>query len=332
MSAPSVGEQLKTARTKLGVTIKEVAQATKIQPWVLEAVEADRLASTMSPIYSRSFVSAYAKYLQLDPKPLLTVLFPEAAPVQAVAAKAKAAPAKTRTVAVTAKAVAAATAKRTTSAPARPAVLAEVAEPVAMQTVAFERAVEPVDETAVELAPVAAVANPAAPQVRESRPRIEPTAPMWSWPKISWQALRYPATVAAGLVALVAVVRTNPFHALSAKFPHQQASVSVSMKKPASAKQEMTVQLASDQPLELAITAHRAMWVSVKSDGKLLAQRQLVVGAQEIWRANKKLEVILAKPSQADVTINGQVINPLVIAHRGRLLITHKQIEAIPEF
>jgi len=72
----SVGQQLQQARTESRVTLKDVSQQTKIQPWVLEALEADRLHTTMSPIYVKSFVTTYAKFLRLEPAALLAQLFP----------------------------------------------------------------------------------------------------------------------------------------------------------------------------------------------------------------------------------------------------------------
>jgi len=76
---PSVGEQLQRARAELRLSLKDVAQATKIQPWVLEALERDQLQTTMSPIYVKGFLSSYAKFLRLDPNALIAQLFPEPA-------------------------------------------------------------------------------------------------------------------------------------------------------------------------------------------------------------------------------------------------------------
>jgi len=75
----SVGEQLKQARAELRLSLKDVAQATKIQPWILEALETDQLHTAMSPIYVKGFLSSYAKFLRLDPNILIAQLFPEPA-------------------------------------------------------------------------------------------------------------------------------------------------------------------------------------------------------------------------------------------------------------
>ena len=80
MTSPSVGAQLKQARAQVQVALKDVAQQTKIQPWVLEALEEDRLHTTMSPVYVKSFLATYAKFLRLDAATLIAQLFPAVAP------------------------------------------------------------------------------------------------------------------------------------------------------------------------------------------------------------------------------------------------------------
>lgn len=69
-----VGEQLRHARTERKLQLADVTRDTKIQPWVLEALEADRLQELMSPIYVKGFLTTYAKFLHLDPTLLLAQL------------------------------------------------------------------------------------------------------------------------------------------------------------------------------------------------------------------------------------------------------------------
>ena len=84
----TVGSQLRDARNARKLKIVEVSQATKIQSWVLEAIEADRLQEMMSPVYVKGFLTTYAKFLRLAPEPLLAQ-FPwkvqEEEPAQAAA-------------------------------------------------------------------------------------------------------------------------------------------------------------------------------------------------------------------------------------------------------
>jgi hypothetical protein len=87
----------------------------------------------------------------------------------------------------------------------------------------------------------------------------------------------------------------------------------------------------SAEPLQLVITASRPTWIKVRADGKLLSQQRLARGANEQWVARKQFEVIVSKPSQVDLVLNGQSISPLAMAHRGRLLITHRGVTPLPE-
>ena len=84
-------------------------------------------------------------------------------------------------------------------------------------------------------------------------------------------------------------------------------------------------------PLELSVVVRRSTWIRVRADGKLLNQQQLPRGTQETWTADKRLEVVIGNPSQVDVVLNGQPINPLAAAHRGRLLITPQGVVPLPE-
>ena len=88
----SVGLQLRTARTERKLSLADISRGTKIQPWVLEALEADRLPELMSPIYVKGFLASYARFLHLDPEPLISqIAWPP--PEPEAAAEPQAAPA-----------------------------------------------------------------------------------------------------------------------------------------------------------------------------------------------------------------------------------------------
>ncbi|MBI4343540.1 MAG: helix-turn-helix domain-containing protein, partial [Candidatus Omnitrophica bacterium] len=82
----SVGAQLHQARKERKLSLGEVSEQTKIQPWVLEALEGDRLQELMSPIYVKGLLTSYARFLHLQPEPLVSQLVwpaPAAEEVQA---------------------------------------------------------------------------------------------------------------------------------------------------------------------------------------------------------------------------------------------------------
>ena len=248
-STPTVGEQLQRAREALALSLKDVAQATKIQPWILEAIERDQLIQAMNPVYAKSFLTTYAKFPQLDPSSLIVQWFPEPQ------------------------------------------------EPVAVS------------------APT--------PQ--------EPVRPSFSLPDWSWSALRAAGSVALAVALVAVIIKAKPMRWVSLKkLPHQAASLSISQPSmPTSAPKDTMLNLKPIEPLQLQITTRQSTWISVKADGRLLAQRQLAVGAQETWKARHSFELVVAKPSQTDVVLNGQSITPFLIAHRGRLIITHRAVKPL---
>jgi cytoskeleton protein RodZ len=66
-----VGRALAEARAALGLTHGDVAQQLKFMPRQLEAIEAERFESLPGPTIARGMVRTYARFLKLDPDPLL---------------------------------------------------------------------------------------------------------------------------------------------------------------------------------------------------------------------------------------------------------------------
>jgi cytoskeletal protein RodZ len=62
----SPGKYLKTKRESKRISLRQVADATRVREAVLKTIEDDRYED-LPHIYIRSFLSAYAKYLGLDP-------------------------------------------------------------------------------------------------------------------------------------------------------------------------------------------------------------------------------------------------------------------------
>lgn len=61
------GKYLKTEREVHGLSIEEAAESTKIREHFLKAIEEDRYELLPSGLYVRGFLTAYARYLGLDP-------------------------------------------------------------------------------------------------------------------------------------------------------------------------------------------------------------------------------------------------------------------------
>lgn len=67
----TIGQKLETARQAKGVSVSEAGQATKILSKFIEAMEADDFGALSAPVYAKSFIKMYAKYLGLDSTPLV---------------------------------------------------------------------------------------------------------------------------------------------------------------------------------------------------------------------------------------------------------------------
>ena len=62
----SVGEQLKQARQQQNISIEDAARALNISKNVLMQLEANNFSLSLSPIYIRGFLKAYAAFLKLS--------------------------------------------------------------------------------------------------------------------------------------------------------------------------------------------------------------------------------------------------------------------------
>src|SRR5664279_2591617 len=68
-----LGDTLKERRSALGVSLEQAEEDTKIRARLLEALEQGDYARLPDPGYVRGYVSSYARYLELDPIPMLAM-------------------------------------------------------------------------------------------------------------------------------------------------------------------------------------------------------------------------------------------------------------------
>ncbi len=198
---PSVGEQLKAARTDKQLSLKDVAASTKIQPWILESLEQDTLQTTMNPAYARNFLISYARFLHLPHAPLAAQLFPESGvqtmvikPTPVLATKPALRPAALPSSMQVAAKVAA---PGPVAVPVAAAVPVEVAEPepvMASAPVSVQIAEPPQTRIVARVAPAAAAprvvaASPMAKKAhaaaaRQARVVAKRKAPAWTMPRL----------------------------------------------------------------------------------------------------------------------------------------------------
>ena len=65
-----IGKHLASERLRREISVRQVAEQIKLPAWVIEALESDRL-DRIAPIYLRGYIRNYARFLNLDPEPLL---------------------------------------------------------------------------------------------------------------------------------------------------------------------------------------------------------------------------------------------------------------------
>lgn len=68
-----LGDTLRERRVSLGISIETAETDTKIRGRLLEAIESGDYDRLPNPGYVRGYVSSYARYLELDPIPLLAM-------------------------------------------------------------------------------------------------------------------------------------------------------------------------------------------------------------------------------------------------------------------
>ena len=245
----TVGAQLRQARAARGLSVHAVMAETKIQPWVLEAMEEDRLHTIMSPIYVKGFLTSYARFLHLDPQPLLAqVPWPPAEPEPASSPPPLPPPVRL-------------VFRLRVPEPLRRRLGAALAVSLAVAgLMAVNPLRQPLQRTRAEATPAPAASQPATPKL-------------------------------ASLTSVSAPMEPPSPPALPNAVP---------------------------SPLELMMKAHRTTWIRVRADGKLLTQQRLGRGAEERWTAKQQFEVIISKPSQVELILNGQPLSSFAIAHRGR--------------
>lgn len=68
-----LGDTLRERRVSLGISLDTAEEDTKIRGRLIQALEEGDYAKLPNPGYVRGYVSSYARYLELDPVPLLAM-------------------------------------------------------------------------------------------------------------------------------------------------------------------------------------------------------------------------------------------------------------------
>ena len=68
---PVIGPELAAARTRLGLSVDQLAERTRIRPHVIESIEVDDFAPCGGDFYARGHLRTLARVLGVDVAPLL---------------------------------------------------------------------------------------------------------------------------------------------------------------------------------------------------------------------------------------------------------------------
>jgi cytoskeletal protein RodZ len=72
-SVGNLGETLRERRVALGLTLEQVQEGVRIRQKLLDALEEGHYDRLPDPGYVRGYISSYARFLELDPVPLLNM-------------------------------------------------------------------------------------------------------------------------------------------------------------------------------------------------------------------------------------------------------------------
>ena len=70
---PAIGPELAAARTRVGLSVDELAERTRIRPHVIESIEVDDFAPCGGDFYARGHIRTLSRVLGKDPVPLLEI-------------------------------------------------------------------------------------------------------------------------------------------------------------------------------------------------------------------------------------------------------------------
>ncbi len=68
-----IGETLRAARRRRGTSLADVAADTRVRESYLAAIEQEDFEGLGGDVYVKGFITSYARYLELDPEPLLEI-------------------------------------------------------------------------------------------------------------------------------------------------------------------------------------------------------------------------------------------------------------------
>lgn len=290
---PSIGNTLREARTRMGLSVADVAHRLKFAPRQIEALEADDFAHLPEITFVRGFVRSYAKLLQLDSESLLAALPGTPAPAPPLAARAleevpfpgtsEARKPNLIWLAAAALVVVVAVAFFAWSRGSKPSVPAASKTPIAEQPEvqpAPQQLASAVQDTAV-FEPVAVPPQPAAPQ-----PAQQASKPAQHAAKVIEQASK-------------PVQQTTKVAEQTSK-PVQQVTAADAPQPPATPKRPGIIRMEFDEE----------SWVEIRDkDDRVLISRVYQPGSEESLNGKAPFTLAIGRSSAVRLTYKGKAVD-----------------------
>ena len=292
-----LGDTLREAREKQGLTYKDIEKGTSIRALYIENIEKGEYDELPGDVYTKGFIRSYANFLKLDANALVQAFTAErhkgAAPAaQQKPSAPKAAPDKPQAKKSAAPSV------QPAAKPVEKAEKAAKAEKIEKVEKTAEQPAAPTQEVAPRKAPVQPKATAVKPQPKKA-PASKPAAP-----RFTAQDFNEPKRSNGKLIAIVAVVLVvlaGAVYALSGSDD--------SAKKPAA--QQQTQQTEAPAPktydgVEVTATFTADCWLEVKADGKTVYEGTLKKGDSQTWKGTDKVTVRVGDAGAVSFSVNGK--------------------------
>lgn len=292
-----LGDTLREAREKQGLTYKDIEKGTSIRALYIEYIEKGEYDELPGDVYTKGFIRSYANFLKLDANALVQAFTAErhkgAAPAaQQKPAAPKAAPEKPQAKKPSAPSV---------QPDAKPVEKAEKVEKAETVEQPAERPAAPKQEAAPRKAPVQPKTVAVKPQPKQQPKKAPASKP--AAPRFTAQDFNEPKRSNGKLIAIVAVVLVvlaGAVYALSGSDD--------SAKKPAT---QQTQQVEAPAPktydgVEVTATFTADCWLEVKADGKTVYEGTLKKGDSQTWKGTDKVTVRVGDAGAVSFSVNGK--------------------------
>lgn len=295
-----LGDTLREAREKQGLTYKDIEKGTSIRALYIEYIEKGEYDELPGDVYTKGFIRSYANFLKLDANALVQAFTAERHKGAAPAAEQKPAAPKAAQEKPQAKKPEAPSAQPAAK-PVEKAEKAAKAETIEKAEKPADQPAAPKQEAAPRKAPVQPKATTVKPQPKQQPKKAPANKP--AAPRFTAQDFNEPKRSNGKLIAIVAivlVVLAGAVYALSGSDD--------SAKKPAT---QQTQQVEAPAPktydgVEVTATFTADCWLEVKADGKTVYEGTLKKGDSQTWKGTDKVTVRVGDAGAVSFSVNGK--------------------------